>query len=40
MLSNIKGIFIKALDVDVNEEESIIDQFVDIVHKYNVDIDG
>ena len=29
MLLDIKGLFINALDIDVNEDESIMDQLVD-----------
>lgn len=40
MLTHIKGIFIEALDIKVNENESIMDQLVEIVHKYDIDTDG
>lgn len=40
VLSDTKDIFIEALDIDVNEDEPIMDQLVDIVHKYNIDTDG
>lgn len=40
MLFDIKGIFIEALDIEINENQPIMDQLVDIVHKYNVDTDG
>ena len=40
MLEDIKGIFLDALVIEVNENDSIIDQNFDIIHKFNKDFDG
>ena len=40
MLEDIKGIFIDALDIEVNEKDPILDQLVHIVYKLNEDTQG
>ena len=40
VLEDIKEIFVDALSIHVNEKSSTIDQLIDIVHKFNEDIDG
>jgi hypothetical protein len=40
VLIDIKGIFLDALDVNIDESQPIMDQLVEIVHKYNTDAEG
>ena len=40
VLEDIKGISIDALDIEINEKDSILDQLVHIVHKSNEDAQG
>ena len=40
MLEDIKGIFIDTLSIEVDEKKYTLDQLVDIVHKFNEDLNG
>ena len=40
VLKDIKGIFLDALSIEVNEKDSILDQLVHIIHKFNEDTNG
>jgi hypothetical protein len=40
VLEDIKGIFYDALNIEVDEKQPILDKLVDIVHKYNEELNG
>lgn len=40
VLEDIKAIFLDAIHIEVNEKDSIMNQLVDIIQKFNNDIDG
>ena len=40
VLEDIKGIFIDVLNIEVDEKKPILDQLVEIVHKYNEEVNG
>lgn len=40
VLTDIKGIFLDALDINIDESQQIMDQLVELVHKYQVDTEG
>ena len=40
MFEHIKGIFVDALSIEVDEKKPILDQLVEIVHKFNEELSG